>query len=53
MLKSELNAIQDDLGQLDIDKKIRLGESALEKGYILALKKWLRDIHTSVDKEED
>jgi hypothetical protein len=53
MLKSELSAIQEDISQLDIDKKIRLGESTLEKGYVLTLKKWLRDVQSTTEKEED
>lgn len=49
-LKTELTAIQEDINQLDIDKKIRLGEATLEKGYVLALKKWLREIHGNIEK---
>lgn len=53
MLKTELAAIQEETNQLDLDKKIRLGESTLEKGYVLAVKKWLREQQTPAEKEED
>lgn len=53
MLKAELAAIQEETSQLDLDKKLRLGESTLEKGYVLAVKKWLREQQSGSEREED
>lgn len=50
MLKTEVASIQEDINQLDIDKKIRLGEGTFEKGYILAMKKWLREVHGNLER---
>lgn len=38
---------------MDKDKKIRQGESSLQKGYVSAFKKWLKDGQQLSEKEDD
>lgn len=52
-LKGEISGIQEEINLLDKDKKIRQGESSLQKSYTLALKKWLAIAQTHSEKEDD
>lgn len=52
-IRTEVAAIQQQINILDKDKRIRTGESSLEKSYILTLKKWLRDAQAPGEKEDD
>jgi len=41
-LRGEVAAIDEEISLLDKDRRIRHGENSLQKGYVGALRKWLR-----------
>lgn len=38
---------------MDKDRKLRQAEGGLQKGYVTALRKWLRDNQGITEKEDD
>jgi hypothetical protein len=38
---------------LDKDKRLRQGESGLQKAHVTALRKWLRDVQSVGEKEDE
>lgn len=52
-LRTEIAAIEEEINLLDKDKKLRQGETGLQKGYITGLRKWLRDNQSFQEKEDE
>lgn len=52
-LRSEVASIEEEISLLDKDKRIRQGETGLQKGYVAALRKWLRETQGQADREDD
>lgn len=46
LIRSEVAAMEEEMNLLDKDRRIRQGESGLQKGYISVLRKWLREGQT-------
>ena len=45
-LRGEVAAIEEEINLLDKDRRLRQGETGLQKGYVTALRKWLQSNQT-------
>lgn len=45
-LKGEVAAIEEEINLLDKDRRLRQGETGLQKGYVTTLRKWLQNNQT-------
>lgn len=52
-LRGEVAAIEEEISLMDKDRRIRQGESGLQKGYVAALRKWLREVQGQGEREDD
>ena len=52
-IRTQLAAIEEEINLLDKDKRIRQGESGLQKGYVTTLRKWLAGCQGAGQQEED
>ena len=52
-LRGEVAAIEEEINLLDKDRKLRQGETGLQKGYVTALRKWLQSNQTFPEREDD
>lgn len=52
-LRGEVAAIEEEINIMDKDRKLRQAEGGLQKGYVTALRKWLRDNQGITEKEDD
>lgn len=52
-IRQQVALIQEEINLLDKDKKIRQGETSLQKSYVSTFKKWLREAQLLSEKEED
>jgi hypothetical protein len=52
-LRGEVAAIEEEINIMDKDRKLRQAEGGLQKGYVTALRKWLRDNQGIAEKEDD
>jgi hypothetical protein len=52
-LRGEVAAIEEEINLLDKDRRLRQGETGLQKGYVTAFRKWLQANQSFSDKEDD
>ena len=52
-LKGEVAAIEEEINLLDKDRRLRQGETGLQKGYVTTLRKWLQNNQTFPEREDE
>lgn len=52
-LKGEIAAIEEEISLMDKDRKLRQGDTGLQRGYVVSLRKWLKENQSLSEKEDD